>query len=88
MLDIDTHDNRIILSEGSNLLKDTGENCVFTLLQFSFFSDFLNILGEHVHQVINDISSENLDMILLGVLLSVMKNFHVEDQQTAISKLK
>ncbi len=79
MLDIDTHYDRIVLSESGNLFKNTGENCVFTFLQFSLLSDFFNILAEHVHQVINYISSKNLDMVLFGVLLSIMKNFYIKD---------
>lgn len=88
MLNIDAHDNRIILSESGYLLKDAWENCVFTLLLFSLLSDFLNIFGEHIHQVINDISCKNFDRVLFGVLLSVVKNLNVKDEQTAISDLE
>lgn len=88
MLNVNTQNDWIVLSEGSDLSQYTGEDCVFTFLLFPFLSNFLNVFGEHIHQVINDVGCENLYWVLLGVLLGIVKNLNIENQQATISELK
>ena len=43
-----------------------------------------DVLGELVEQVIDNLGSEDLDLVLLGELLSIRHDLHIESEQASI----
>ena len=75
-----TNNDGIFHVEDSALdhLAKSREDCLGTVLLLSLFSAFLDILGELVKQVINDVCSEDSNAIVICILLSIWVNLHVE----------
>lgn len=71
VLDVDSKYDWIALAEDSDGLEYTWEDCLFALFGLAFLPHLIDILGEEVSQVIDDISSEDLDLIFLCIFLSI-----------------
>lgn len=83
---VNSKDYRIVLSEDSNGLKDTWENCFPSLFVLPLLSNFSNVFCEVVSQMIDNISSEDFDLVFLCVLLGVLENLDVEYEHACKSK--
>lgn len=84
LLYIHSQNNRVVLSESSDLLEDAWEYGVFTFLLLALFLDLLHKFVEVVGQVVDDVGRKNTDVVLLGVFLGIRQNLHIKHQQTAI----
>lgn len=77
------HD-RVALAEGCDLLQHAGEDSFLSLFGFALFSHFIDVLDEEVSQMIDDISSEYLYLVLFSVFLSISQDLNIEDEQTSV----
>lgn len=53
-------------------------------IRLSLALALFDVLSELVEQVIDDLSSKDLDQVLLGELLSIWHDFHIESKQASI----
>jgi hypothetical protein len=80
LLDIDTNDDGRLLVEAStfNHLDDAGEDSLVAIVHLTLLLALLNIKGEIVKQMINDVGRKDLDIFLFSELDSIRHHSHVK----------
>lgn len=65
-------------------LKDAWEDSLRSQLFFATLALRVDVLGEAVEQVVNDVGRENLDSVLVGLDLGLGGYFHVEAENRGV----
>lgn len=71
IFNIHTQHNGVALPKDSHCLQDARKDRLLAFLYLPLLSHLIDVFGEIISQMIDDICSEDLDFILLGIFLSI-----------------
>ena len=85
-LNCNSDNNRVLTVEyGSfHYLKKAWENSFRPFIRLSFFSALLNVNLEFIKQVVDDVSGEDLNSILISKLLGFRSDSHIKSQDSCV----
>lgn len=85
---VHAQDDRIIFSEGCDLVQNAWENGLFSLSFSSLCFYFLHILFVKLSQMVNNVGGKNSNFIFSCIFLSISKDLDIKNQQARESILK